>query len=427
MDISNIKPVDEEKLNNDIKDILERKVLGADNYNSVVKRLWEKQMLHVNSLQEKLRQEVIQSWVTGNKNDSCEAKVTIKREGYDLKSSEMEEVHYECPTGAIKTAFVSRLNIPRKKRGDKMVYKCKECGKEFMQRDNLIFHIRTHTGERPFKCDLCGKDFSREYGLKLHSRVHSGEKPYKCETCGREFSFRGTLRVHIRMHTKEVPYKCEVCGRGFKQIGCLQAHMRIHTGERPYKCGGCGKQFKQGQSLKQHVRRRKGENPCKYAIDGKDVSVFKTRDKQYTKTELGTYQCDVCGLDYVHQNSIINHVRKFHQTGKEFVCYICNIEFESEEVFKEHKLTHKTDLEFSCNMCDKKFKHQMSLKSHLRLHTGETPYKCEQCDKRFYCNNLLRRHVNTMHSERPFKCGLCDAAFRCNRELQLHLQSHKSG
>ena len=35
------------------------------------------------------------------------------------------------------------------------------CDKTFRQKQTLIDHIRTHTGERPFKCDYCNKRFTQ--------------------------------------------------------------------------------------------------------------------------------------------------------------------------------------------------------------------------------------------------------------------------
>lgn len=44
-----------------------------------------------------------------------------------------------------------------------------------MQRNDLISHIRCHTGERPYVCSHCGQSFRKAAGLKTHIKMHSKE------------------------------------------------------------------------------------------------------------------------------------------------------------------------------------------------------------------------------------------------------------
>ncbi|CAB0008651.1 unnamed protein product [Nesidiocoris tenuis] len=56
-----------------------------------------------------------------------------------------------------------------------------------------------------------------------------GEKPHACEDCGRQFMRRDHLTTHRRSHTGERSFVCEECGERFIQVGHLTRHRRIHT------------------------------------------------------------------------------------------------------------------------------------------------------------------------------------------------------
>ncbi|XP_010012703.1 PREDICTED: GDNF-inducible zinc finger protein 1-like, partial [Nestor notabilis] len=163
------------------------------------------------------------------------------------------EKPYECGICHSRFAQPSQLKIHTRSHTGEKPYICEDCGACFADKGKLTGHKRTHTGERLFKCDVCGKHFATNEYLKCHKRCHLGAKPYKCGVCGKTFGLRASLAQHSNVHAETRPYFCEQCGKAFTQQGALRRHQRIHTGEKPYKCRACERTFTDMSTLRRHV------------------------------------------------------------------------------------------------------------------------------------------------------------------------------
>lgn len=82
------------------------------------------------------------------------------------------------------------------------VHQCHYCAYIATTRTNLLNHIRTHTGEKPFACPHCPFRATQKENLKAHIRVHTGEKPYACTLCSYRSAQKSNLKSHMWTHQK---------------------------------------------------------------------------------------------------------------------------------------------------------------------------------------------------------------------------------
>ncbi|XP_032749694.1 zinc finger protein 175-like [Rattus rattus] len=285
-----------------------------------------------------------------------------------------EETCYECPD-CLKslTTRPSSLQAHHEAHTKQKPYTCHDCGKSFSYASHLKVHLRIHTGERPYVCSDCGKAFSQKSVLTTHQRIHTGEKPYACSHCGKLFVYASDLRKHSRFHTGEKPYECRDCGKVFSNKSHLPVHRRIHTGEKPYKCRDCGKSFRRKSHLQVHGRTHTGEKP---------------------------YACPDCGKAFSHSSVLSTHQR-IHTGERPYVCSDCGKAMSSKAQLSEHQRVHTGEKPFVCVECGKAFGGRSSLQVHRRTHSGEKPFVCHKCGKGFLRKSQLSSHQQTHPGENP--------------------------
>ncbi len=159
--------------------------------------------------------------------------------------------------GRVSTSHGAHYN--HLKTHEEKLFKCEQCGKEFVHNSTLVVHMRQHTGEKPYMCTYCGKTFITKDRRIVHERNHTGEKPFKCSYCDKRFKEKSKKKNHERVHTGEKPFKCNICGKMFSDTGeksrCQQAHRGMKRVRKPRQKT---KDQNEGMLPQQHSNPKKG-------------------------------------------------------------------------------------------------------------------------------------------------------------------------
>ncbi|CAB3408404.1 unnamed protein product [Caenorhabditis bovis] len=274
---------------------------------------------------------------------------------------------------------------------------------------------------------------SAKFNLDRHIRnchpLNSEEIDQKteCVICGTMFSSVHALTRHQRMahqigkikkpgHIFE-NVKCRFCDRTFNNHFALRKHQAFHSKidklssrtKKEHKCEYCDKMFLHAASLIYHVKL--------HTEEGNEIRID------------GLRRCAVCNLEFPSQEHYKNHVDLHHS----ITCSYCTQKFPTRSLYDQHNCncnyarrynpTALASRSVICRLCkpNQILVTVRQIKEHRNRHQPRRVHLCWTCHKSFRTSELLNLH-RYVHNAMPIRCNHCSAVFNSRFVLKQHIR-----
>lgn len=145
-------------------------------------------------------------------------------------------------------------------------FSCNVCGRTFNRKDHLTNHVRVHNPvKKMYTCERsdCRKSYTSSLSYRKHMALHSAEEGnLQCKICDETFGSQQEIVYHLKVHTgsrtvkneTDKKFTCEVCNRKFFTAKDVRRHLVVHTGRRDFLCPHCPQKFGRKDHLVRHVK-----------------------------------------------------------------------------------------------------------------------------------------------------------------------------
>ncbi|XP_041988062.1 zinc finger protein 765-like isoform X2 [Aricia agestis] len=312
-------------------------------------------------------------------------------------------------------------------------YKCTDCFIFFSNNEMYMRHrLRWHTeANNPYECRFCKQRFRVNFEIRNHLKFHYNK--FECLRCNLVCSRESTLLAHDAYHNGKIK-KCDHCNEEFRHQSTYYTHIRTAHRSK-YLCNLCGRSFVNELGMRQHKLRKHPE-----------AKTIGTEDTTNANKDVNTY-CSTCDIKFETEDAY--HEHKLHSSKhidsniiiperkiKRKIptdCPKCGKQFDSQAAcMKHYKNEHPNDKfipypelerKHVCELCGATVLYK-NLKIHLmNTHEKKNACYCNICGKKFSSGGALKIHSVVHTGEKPYKCTLCDKRFTQKCSMKLHYRT----
>ena len=149
----------------------------------------------------------------------CQYKGNSKRNLSRHMKITHEELRYKCQEcdGLFKNKASVKKHVNSVHKGFR--YQCDLCEKQFRFADS----ISTHKERAHFKAIVYGVKTLSETAYSMMTELNSG---WRCKQCGKESINKFLLRMHIESEHMGISHTCELCGHTYKNKSTFRGHVQ---------------------------------------------------------------------------------------------------------------------------------------------------------------------------------------------------------
>lgn len=174
---------------------------------------------------------------------------------------------FTCTVQGCDRGFLSKFKLERHLliHSSPRHHKCLYCDKSFNRKDHLKNHMITHDpNKKIWKCEICGKEYSYSFSYRTHMAFHAAERgeTLSCGICKKSFENKEQLLFHLKVHTgaraaknsTEKTHQCVECWKKFFTRKDVKRHLITHTKRKDFLCQFCPQRFGRKDHLTRHLR-----------------------------------------------------------------------------------------------------------------------------------------------------------------------------